>query len=131
MFQKLAGFLIILALDLYCTVVGVKAYYRPQRSCGQGYVFTRVCDSVQGGCLPQCMLGYHPPPTPGSRTPQSRSPRSRPPGSRPPPPPGSRLQHTVNGRPVRILLECILVKWCNEENTFEFFHVSYFVLNIG
>ena len=21
-------------------------YYRPQRSCGQGYVFTRVCDSV-------------------------------------------------------------------------------------
>ena len=26
-----------------------------------------------------------------------------------PPPPGSRLQHTVNERPVRILLECILV----------------------
>ena len=24
-------------------------YYRPQRSCGQGYVFTRVCDSVNGG----------------------------------------------------------------------------------
>ena len=24
-------------------------YYRPQRSCGQGYVFTRVCDSVHGG----------------------------------------------------------------------------------
>ena len=23
-----------------------KYYYRPQRSCGQGYVFTRVCDSV-------------------------------------------------------------------------------------
>ena len=22
--------------------------YRPQRSCGQGYVFTRVCDSVHG-----------------------------------------------------------------------------------
>ena len=39
-----------------------------------------------------------------------------PPGNRPPPPlpgrtppPGSRLQHTVNERPVRILLECILV----------------------
>ena len=23
--------------------------YRPQRSCGQGYVFTRVCDSVNRG----------------------------------------------------------------------------------
>ena len=23
--------------------------YRPQRSCGQGYAFTRVCDSVNGG----------------------------------------------------------------------------------
>ena len=114
MFQKLAGFLIILALDLYCTVVGVKAYYRPQRSCGQGYVFTRVCDSVQGGvCISACW-DTTPLPHPREQT-----------------PPGSRLQHTVNGRPVRILLECILVKWCNEENTFEFFHVSYFVLNIG
>ena len=27
-------------------------YYRPQRSWGQGYVFTRVCDSIhRGGCL--------------------------------------------------------------------------------
>ena len=43
---------------------------------------------LTGGCLPQCMLGYHP---------QSR------------PPPGSRLWHTVNEWPVRILLECILV----------------------
>ena len=25
--------------------------YRPQRSCGQRYVFTRVCDSVHGGGL--------------------------------------------------------------------------------
>ena len=25
--------------------------YRPQRSCGQGYVFTRVCDSVHRGNL--------------------------------------------------------------------------------
>ena len=24
-------------------------FYRPQRSCGQGYVFTRVCDSVHRG----------------------------------------------------------------------------------
>ena len=34
--------------------------------------------------------------------------RSRPPS---PPPPRSRLWHTVNERPVRILLECILVLW--------------------
>ena len=30
---------------------GVFYIYRPQRSCGQGYVFTRVCDSVQRGGL--------------------------------------------------------------------------------
>ena len=38
---------------------------------------------------------------------------TNPPGADPPrsrhPPPGSRLQHTVYERPVRILLECILV----------------------
>ena len=65
--------------------------YRSQRSCGQGYVFTRVCDSVNGGgvvCLSACWI-----PTP---------PRSR-------HPPGSRLRDTVNERLVRILLECILV----------------------
>ena len=38
--------------------------YRPQRGC-EDYVFTGVCLSTRGGgwgCLPQCMLGYHPPP---------------------------------------------------------------------
>ena len=31
-------------------------YYRPQRSCGQGNVFTAVCDSVHRGgvCLSAC-----------------------------------------------------------------------------
>ena len=61
-----------------------------------------------------------PPPHPTrSRPPRTRQTPSRP--GRPPreqtpthprpgrPPPGSRLQHTVNKRPVRILLECILV----------------------
>ena len=51
-------------------------FYRPQRSC-EGYVFTGVCLST-GGCLPQCMLGYHPPrsrhPPPGADTPRSRHP---------------------------------------------------------
>ena len=83
----------------------LQLFYRPQRSCGQGHVFT-------GGCLPQCMLGYHPPEQtpPGSR---HTSPRSRHPPEQTPPqeqtPSGSRLWRTVNERPVRILLECILV----------------------
>ena len=45
-----------------------------------------------------------PPPGPG------RPPRQgEPPRDQADPPPGRRLQHTVNERPVRILLECILV----------------------
>ena len=63
---------------------------------GQGNVFTGVCDSVQrGGCLPQCMLGYHPPPEqtppqeqtpPGADTPQEQTPLEQtPPGADPPP----------------------------------------------
>ena len=127
---------------------------------GQGNVFTGICDSVhREGCLPQCMLGCHPPRSrhpreqtppweqtpprsrhpPRADTPMSRYPPQEadppeqsppraadtPPGSRHPPrsrhppeadhplasrhPPGSRLQHMVNERPVRILLECILV----------------------
>ena len=31
-----------------------------KRSLGQGNVFTPVCNSVHGGCLPLCMLGRHP-----------------------------------------------------------------------
>ena len=62
---------------------------------GQGNVFTGVCDSVhRGRSLPQCILGYTPP----EQTPREQTP-----------PPGSWLRHTVNERPVRILLECILV----------------------
>ena len=100
-------------------------YYRPQRSCGQGYVFTRVCDSVHGGSP-----GSPPPPGPGRHPPRTRQTPPRPgipptprdqgepppdqgetphPDQGEPPPPGRRLQHTVNERPVRILLECILV----------------------
>ena len=112
-------------------------YYRPQPSCGQGNIFTPVCHSFcsQGEGLPQCMLGYHPPPGPGrpprdqadTTTPRTRqtpqpprtrqtSPKTRqtPPGEdtlldQADPPPGSRLQHMVYEQPVRILLECILV----------------------
>ena len=84
-------------------------------------IFTPVCHSFcSRGGLPQCMLGYHTPPgpdTPPDQTPPgSRPPRIRhlplgadPPQDQTPPPPGFRLQHTANERPVRILLECILV----------------------
>ena len=61
---------------------------------GQGNIFTGVCQEFcpQGGRVSASVhAGIHPPP------------RSR------QPPPGSRLQHTVYERPVRILLECILV----------------------
>ena len=141
-------------------------YYRPQRSCGQGNVFTGVCLSTGGEdvCLSACWDAIPPrdqadPPgtrhtprqdqahTPGPGTPPrtGRPPRDQahPPGPGRPPqdqahppktrqtpqtrqtplgpgrhhtpprtrqtPPGSRLQHTVYERPVRILLECILV----------------------
>ena len=49
-------------------------YYRPQRSCGQGYVFTRVCDSVHRGGL------WRTPPGPG-RTPQTKENPPRPRGT--------------------------------------------------
>ena len=56
----------------------------PATKLGQGYVFTGVCDSVNRGCLPQYMLGYHTPS--GSRPPGADPPKSRhPTGSRHPP----------------------------------------------
>ena len=116
---------------------GCPNYYRPQRSCGQGNVFTGVCLSTGGEGV--CLSAYWDaiPPRmenpPGWRTttpPEWRTPpgwRTHPPRWRTPPstplppgwrtttppgwrtPPGSRLQHTVYERPVRILMECILV----------------------
>ena len=54
-------------------MISQRNYYRPQRSCGQGYVFTRVCDSVhRGGSasvhagIPSPLGGRHPP---GKQTP--------------------------------------------------------------
>ena len=67
------------------------------RNCGQGNIFTPVCHSVhRGGVLPQCMLGYHPPPRDQADTP--------PPGSETttPHPPGTRQTPTGPGIPPRI-----------------------------
>ena len=98
----------------------------------------QACVCPRGeGCLPQCMLGYpprtrHPPrpdtppplgpgrtplgpgrPPPGPGRPPQDQTHPLGPGRTPPDqtdtPPGSRLQQTVYERPVRILLECILV----------------------
>ena len=66
---------------------------------------------------------------PGADTPleQTPPPEQTPPLEQTPPkqtpprpdtPPGSRLQHTVNERPVRILLECILVNYLKICSTF-------------
>ena len=110
---------------------GLDAQRRRHQKCktklGQGNVFTGICDSVHRGgvCLSACLDtpgSRHPPeqtpprPDPPDQKPyQSRHhpPRSRhhPPRLAPPPPPAgrSRLWHTVNEWPVRILLECILV----------------------
>ena len=107
----------------YFVWIGKGAFLPAATKLGQGNIFTGVCLSTGGGgrgegCLPQCMLGY-PPGTdpPGADTPPDQAPPweqtpprgADPPGANTPPPPESRLQHTVNERPVRILLECILV----------------------
>ena len=83
--------------------------YRPQRSCGQGNVFTRGCDSVHREGLPQCMLGYHTPPPPEGGTPWEGGPRDHAPPQTMRPPAQSMLGDTINARPVCILLECDLV----------------------
>ena len=88
-FQTLRCCRTLLTIDVHlCAQLG--CYYRPQRSYGQGYVFTRVGDSVHRGGLPQCILGYHPCP------PWSRPPRSRPPWEQTPHPPGADT-HTPRG----------------------------------
>ena len=54
--------------SLYLFILMAYSFYRPQRSCGQGYVFTRVYDSVHelGVCLRQT-------PPPRSRQPPPRA----------------------------------------------------------
>ena len=104
--------------------------YRPQRSWAK-VIFSQVsvCPrrgsaSVHAGIYPP---GTRPPPLRDQIPPETRPPRHQtpppapdPPAPRPDPPPdqtppdpttpqGRILQHTVNKRPVRILLECILV----------------------
>ena len=57
------------------------SHYRPKRSCGQGNIFTPVCNSVHRGVC------QREPPRPG-RPPTPQPPPPRP--GRSPPPPGKR-----------------------------------------
>ena len=86
----------------------------------EGYVFTGVCLSTGGGCLPHCILGYtslgrHPPsrhPSPPGQTPQPPQVDTPSLGRQPPwanTPRCSACWDTVNKRAVRIPLECILI----------------------
>ena len=66
---------------------------RSQRSCGQGYVFTRVCDSVNtGGGVSASVHAGIPPPPPEQTPPVQTHPRSRPP---PPEQTHPRSRHTL------------------------------------
>ena len=88
-------------------------FYLPQRS------WAKVMFLLTGGVSASVHAEIHTPPPqqtpPGADTPRSKhplgadTPRSRHPWSRHPPS-KSRLRHTVNERPVRILLECMLVQ---------------------
>ena len=90
-------------------------FYQPQRSCGQGNIFTPVCHSVHRGggvseATPQEQtppLGQTPPRTKYTTT---TTTTTTPLGTKYTPP-RSRLWHTVNERPVCILLECIFVSF--------------------
>ena len=106
------------------------SYYRPQRSWAK-VIFLQASVCPQGGGVSASVHAGIPPQsrhprreqTPPEQTPpreQTPLPREDPPRADTPPeqtppgpdpPPGSRLQHTVNERPVRILLECILVRY--------------------
>ena len=100
-------------------------FYRPQRSWAK-VIFSQASVCPQGGRGSVSVhAGIYPPP-PGTR---------HPPGADTPPqadtPLGSRLQHTVNERPVCILLECILVPWTFPRETYAYFHLSFCRNNAG
>ena len=91
--------------------------YQPQRSCGQGYVFTRVCDSVHKGGLRAGRIpraGRTPPGRenpPAERTPQA---------GRTPPPPGKHTpaygQRAAGTHPTGMhscFVMCFLLNQCN------------------
>ena len=69
----------------YLTLLRYHLPYRPQRSCGQGNIFTPVCHSFysQGGGSASVHAGILPP-SPRSRPPDADPPGADPPGADPP-----------------------------------------------
>ena len=127
----------------------IRGNYRPQRSCGQGNVFTGVCLST-GGRVSASVHAVMPyPPRPGTHHPPGpgRPPRTRhtpppprsgrpplgpgrppptrqtPPGPGRPPPPGSRLQHAYGLRAAGThptgMHSCSLLSFCRSRATLE------------
>ena len=82
-------------------------FYRPQRSCGQGNIFTPVCHSVHRGGGSASMHAGIPtpwdqtPPSPQSRCPPSRHPpgADTPPGPDPPRPGTTWSRHPLDQTP--------------------------------
>ena len=74
-------------MNLFFTDKQYGNFYRPQTKLRKGNALTPVCQSFcsDGGCLPQCMLGYTPwADTPPGQTPPGRHPPGRyPPGQTP------------------------------------------------
>ena len=100
----------------------------PATKLGQGYVFTRVCDSVHRGVCPiacwdtpppgpdHCMMGYIPR---DQRQAPPRDQRQAPPWDQAPSPSPAQcmLGDTGNKWAVRILLECnLVIKSVNQPN---------------
>ena len=83
----------VVRFSTYTGIMCCDHCYRPQRSCGQGYVFTRVCDSVHRGGLQAGppRPGRHPPGTrqtprdQADTTPQDQADTHPPPGQGEPP----------------------------------------------
>ena len=79
-----------------CASLLTSCHYRPQRSCGQGNIFTPVCHSVhrgEGVCLSACWdtiprIRHQPPPdqTPPPRPGRTPQTRQTPPQARQTPP---------------------------------------------
>ena len=80
-------------VELRVVNVDKKPYYRPQRSCGQGNIFTPVCHSFcsqggRGSASVHAGIPNPPPPDhpPGTTPPQDHTPRDYPPGNTHTPP---------------------------------------------
>ena len=107
-----------------------KYNYRPQRSCGQGYVFTRVCDSVnRGGVSGQAPRAGRTPPTPGTR--QTPLAGRTPPGPGRPPrqgePPGTRQ---TPPREENCSIRSMSGRYASYWNAFLFLFVLYCLVHV-